>query len=214
MHGEPTTRVRVKICGITRPQDGREAARLGADAIGLVFYPNSPRAVDNATARAVVAALPPFVSVVGLFVNAAPEQVRRVLDQVPLDLLQFHGDESPEQCRQFGRPYLKALRMREDIDLAREAVRYGDAAGLLLDTYRPGVPGGTGERFDWALVPPRLAKPIVLAGGLTAQNVAAAIAAVRPFAVDLSSGVEADKGIKDPVRMKALMDAVRACPGS
>ena len=207
-------RTRIKICGFTRPDNARQAAALGVDAIGLVFYAPSPRAVDIAAAQVIVAALPPFVSSVGLFVDASADRVREVLAQVPLDLLQFHGDESPHHCAQFGRPWLKAIRMREGIDLLREAERYRGAAGLLLDAYRPGTPGGTGESFAWSRVPSGLDLPIVLAGGLTPDNVGEAIAVVRPWAVDLSGGVEAAKGIKDAAKMAELVEAVRAADGA
>ena len=203
-------RTRIKICGFTRPDDAREAARLGVDAIGLVFYAPSPRAVDVTQARTIVDALPPFVTTVGLFVDAPADEVRGVLERLPLDLLQFHGDEAPDYCAQFGRPWLKAIRMRGDIDLREEAERYREARGLLLDAYRPGTPGGTGEAFEWERVPRDLALPVVLAGGLDPENVAQAIATVRPYAVDLSGGVESAKGIKDVARMAALVAAVRA----
>lgn len=197
-------RTRVKICGITRAQDAIEAARLGADAIGLVFYPASPRAVSIAQARTICAALPPFVTAVGLFVNASEAEVRAVLEAVPLGLLQFHGDESPAECARYGRPYLKALRMAPNLDVATEARRYTEATGILLDAWQPDVPGGTGQRFDWTRIP-ALDKPLVLAGGLTPDNVAEAVRRVRPWAVDVSGGVEADKGIKDPARMAAFI---------
>jgi len=200
---------RIKICGFTRPEDARVAARLGVDAIGLVFYAPSPRAVTITQAKQVVAALPPFVTVVGLFVDATPEQVRETLAAVPLDLLQFHGNESPEYCAQFGRPWIKAVRMQEGVDVAVEAARFHGARGLLLDAYQAGVPGGTGERFEWSRVPHGLDMPLVLAGGLTPANVAEAIAQVRPYAVDVSGGVEAAKGIKDFEKMAALVAAVR-----
>jgi len=206
-------RTRIKICGFTRPDDARQAAALGVDAIGLVFYAPSPRAVDIAQAQAVIKALPPFVSSVGLFVDASADRVREVLAQVPLDLLQFHGNEEPAYCAQFGRPWLKAIRMREGIDLQREAERYGAAAGLLLDAYRPGTPGGTGEAFAWSRVPQDLNLPIVLAGGLSPANVGEAITTVRPHAVDLSGGVESAKGIKDAAKMAELVAAVRAVDG-
>lgn len=202
-------RTRIKICGITRPEDGVAAARLGVDAVGLVFHPASPRAVAPAQARAVAAALPPFVTTVGLFVDAAPDSVRAILDEVPLDLLQFHGDESPGDCAAFGRPYIKAVRMREGVDVAAEAERHADAAGILLDAYNPALAGGSGERFDWERVPADLGVPVVLAGGLDAGSVAEAVATVRPYAVDVSSGVESAKGIKDPARMAAFATAVR-----
>jgi len=201
-------RTRVKICGITRVEDALAAARAGADAIGLVFYAESPRAVTAARAREIVAALPPFVTSVGLFVNAGADAVHAVLETVPLDLLQFHGDEGPEQCRAFGRPYLKALRMREGIALDDELARYGDAAGILLDAFDPAAYGGTGEAFDWSLIPADLARPLVLAGGLDPGNVAEAVRRVRPWAVDVSSGVEAAKGIKDADRITAFCRAL------
>ncbi len=206
-------RTRIKICGFTRPDDACEAAALGVDAIGLVFYAPSPRAVDAGQARAIVAALPPFVTSVGLFVDAPADEVRAVLEAVPLDLLQFHGDEPPAYCAQFGRPWLKAIRMREGVDLESEAERYREATGLLLDAYRPGVPGGTGEAFEWERVPRDLALPVVLAGGLNPGNVAQAITTVRPWAVDLSGGVESARGIKDAAKMAELVDAVRAADG-
>ncbi len=200
---------RVKICGITVPEDGLEAARLGADAIGMVFYAKSPRAVDAEQAAKIVAALPPFVTTVGLFVNASVEEVSGVLAEVSLDLLQFHGDESPEYCVQFGRPYIKAIRMREGVDLSAELQRYSSGRGLLLDTYTPGVPGGTGESFDWDRVPENLASQIILAGGLTPDNVGEAIKQVRPYAVDVSGGVEASKGKKDAAKVAAFMGEVK-----
>jgi phosphoribosylanthranilate isomerase len=201
---------RIKICGITRPEDAQQAADLGADAIGLVFYGPSPRHVEVAQAQAIVDALPPFVTTVGLFVDAAADAVRGVLDQVKLDLLQFHGDESPEFCAAFERPYIKAIRMREGVDLAAETVRFAQARGLLLDAYHPALPGGTGESFEWARVPADLAIPLVLAGGLTVGNVAEAIHIVQPYAVDVSGGVEAQKGIKDWGKMTDFVAAVRA----
>jgi len=203
-------RTRVKICGITRPEDGIEAARLGADAIGLVFYAPSPRHVTVAQAQAVCAALPPFVSVVGLFVDAPAAEVLEVLQAVPLDVLQFHGDEAPAYCAAFGRPYLKALRMRDGLDVAAEARRYADAQGLLLDTYVPGEAGGTGQSFDWQRVPQGLDQPIILAGGLTPDNVAEAITTARPYGVDVSGGVEQAKGIKSAAKMAAFMRGVES----
>ena len=201
---------RVKICGITRVEDALAAARLGADAIGLVFYAKSPRAVSAVQARTIVRALPPFVTTVGLFVDAAAEEIRQVLAAVPLDLLQFHGNESPEQCRIHGRSYLKALRMREGVDVAAMARSYDDAAGLLVDTYVDGVPGGTGRSFDWSRLPARLARPLILAGGLNPDNVAAAVAQVRPWAVDVSGGVEAAPGLKDAAKIAAFIRGVKS----
>ena len=199
---------RIKICGITRVEDALCASRCGADAIGLVFYPPSPRAVTSGQAAQIVAVLPPFVSAVGLFVDAAQEEVESILAQVPLEILQFHGEEPPNYCAQFGRPYLKAIRMREDTDLHAAAQIYASARGLLLDTYVKGVQGGTGQTFDWARIPADVPKPLVVAGGLDAANVAGMIAAVRPWGVDVSGGVEAAKGIKDPAEIEAFVAAV------
>ena len=203
------TAVRVKICGITRVEDALAAAAAGADAIGLVFYAKSPRAVGIEQARAIIAALPPFVTTVGLFVDIEHDELQRILASVPLDLLQFHGDESPEQCERSNRPYIKALRVKAGDDIAAQVNRYPGAKGILLDTYVEGVPGGTGEAFDWSLVPEGLSKPVILAGGLHAENVAAAVARVRPYAVDVSGGVEASKGIKDAERVEAFIRAAR-----
>jgi len=202
-------RTRVKICGITRPEDGQFAAKLGADAIGLVFYASSPRAVDIETAQAICAVLPPFVTKVGLFVNAKRDEIHKVLEAVPLDLLQFHGDEAPADCEGFGRPYLKALRMAAGIDVLAELKAFSGAAGILLDSYQAGVPGGTGQTFDWSRVPTQLDQAVILAGGLNPQNVAMAIEQVRPYAVDVSGGVEAAKGIKDRDKMMAFMYEVQ-----
>lgn len=206
-------RTRGKICGITRPQDAIIAAANGADAIGLVFYGKSPRAVDIAQARAVIAALPPFVTSVGLFVNAEVAEVEHVLAGLPLDLLQFHGDETPDYCRQFERPYIKAVRMAEGIDLETVAEQYAEAKALLVDSYQKDVPGGTGHTFDWARIPEGLAKPIILAGGLGPDNIEQAVRQVRPYAVDVSSGVEAAKGIKDVDKIAAFMRGVNKADG-
>jgi len=202
--------VRSKICGITRIEDALAAARAGVDAIGLVFYSKSPRAVTAVQAKAIIAALPPFVTTVGLFVDATDAELTEILAAVPLDVLQFHGDESPEFCSGYGRPYLKALRVKPGDDVAAAMARYAEAAGILLDTYVEGVPGGTGEAFDWSLVPRDSSQPIILAGGLDAENVAAAIAQVRPYGVDVSGGVEQSKGIKDAGKIHAFVRAVRA----
>jgi len=204
--GDPP--VRVKICGITRPEDGVLAARLGADAVGLVFYAPSPRSITVERAKAIVAVLPPFVTRVGLFVNAAPDAIEAVLCAVPLDVLQFHGEEPPEDCRRYGRPYIKAVRMRSDVDLRGAAAAYPDASALLLDAYVEGIEGGTGRSFDWSRVPKDLAKPIILAGGLTPDNVAQALAVVNPYAVDVSGGVERDKGVKDEDKMRRFISGV------
>ncbi len=169
----------------------------GADAVGLVFYKPSPRAVTIEQAKMLCRYFPPFVTVTALFVDESADTVREVLDQVPVDLLQFHGNESADYCQGFGRPYIKALRVRAEMDLHAEAAGYSSSRGLLLDAYQPGVPGGTGETFDWDLIPDNLDTPVVLAGGLNPGNVAEAVTRVRPFAVDVSGGVEAAKGIKD-----------------
>lgn len=201
---------RVKICGITAIEDGLLAAQAGADAIGLVFYAKSPRYVEVAAAAAIAHALPPFVTVVGLFVDALEDYVRAVLERVPVDVLQFHGRESPAYCARYGRPYLKAVRMREDTDLLKCAADYATAQALLLDAYVPGVPGGTGERFDWTRIPAALPKPIVLSGGLTPDNVREAISHVRPWAVDVSSGVEMSPGRKDPAKVSLFIERAKA----
>lgn len=203
-------RTRVKICGITRPDDALAAARAGADAVGLVFYAKSPRAVTINEAQGVARALPPFVTTVGLFVDAAPDDIREVLQSVSLDLLQFHGNEAPDQCRMYGRPYVKAVRMRETTDLAAVARSYHDAAGLLVDTYVEGVPGGTGRAFDWSRLPSSLSRPLILAGGLTPDNVAEAVGRVRPWAVDVSGGVESAPGVKDAARIEAFIRGVNS----
>lgn len=201
--------VRVKICGITRPEDALAAADAGADAIGLVFYSPSPRAVSIQAARDIIDALPPFVTTVGLFVDAAPEEVRAVLASVPLDLLQFHGDESDEYCRQFGRPYMKALRVRPGDDLNVLADQWPGASGILLDSFKQGVPGGTGEVFDWALIPAARPWKLILAGGLDAANVADAVSRCHPWAVDVSGGVELNKGIKDASKITRFIREVK-----
>ena len=203
--------VRSKICGITRIEDALAAVEAGADAIGLVFYAKSPRAVSVQQARAIIAALPPFISTVGLFVNASRCELNETLDAVPLDMLQFHGDETAEQCEGYHRPYIKALRVQAGDDIAASCRLYAGASGILLDTYVAGVPGGAGETFDWALIPNGLSKPIILAGGLTSANVAQAITQVRPYAVDVSGGVESGKGIKDRDKIRAFMSAVNGC---
>ncbi|MCD5976322.1 phosphoribosylanthranilate isomerase [Pseudomonas quasicaspiana] len=203
--------VRSKICGITRIEDALAAVEAGADAIGFVFYAKSPRAVSVQQARAIIAALPPFISTVGLFVNASRCELNETLDAVPLDMLQFHGDETPEQCDGYHRPFIKALRVQAGDDIAASCRLYSRASGILLDTFVVGVPGGTGETFDWALIPNSLEKPIILAGGLTSANVAQAITQVRPYAVDVSGGVEKSKGIKDHDKIRAFMSAVHGC---
>jgi phosphoribosylanthranilate isomerase len=202
-------RTRVKICGITRVEDGLAAIAAGADAIGLVFYPPSPRAVTPELAREILAKLPPFVTSTGLFVDHSREQIEAILELVPLDLLQFHGHETPEQCAGHGRPWIKALRMHDGIDLHRERGRYSSAAGLLLDAYRKGVPGGTGESFDWGRIPADLAGEVTLAGGLDPDNIEQAIESTHPYAVDVSGGVEAAKGIKSALKIESFMKGVQ-----
>lgn len=199
----------IKICGMTRVEDALVAAHCGAHAIGLVFHKPSPRYVAPARAKEIAHALPPFVTSVGLFVDADADTVRAVMSETQINLLQFHGDETPQYCRQFGAPYLKALRVRPGADLLQYAHDYGDAQGLLLDAYVEGVPGGTGTTFDWSLIPQNLPLPVVLSGGLTPENVTAAIRAVRPWAVDVSSGVEASKGVKDAAKIAAFISGVR-----
>jgi len=215
--GRLIVRTRVKICGITRVEDGIAAAREGADAIGLNFWRGTPRHVDYARAREITAALPAFVSVVGLFVDPQPDEVRTALGEVTLHALQFHGDEAPELCASFGRPYIKTVAVKPGIDLLHYAHRYGAACALLFDAFQPGdLPGGTGATFDWSALPERLPRPLVLSGGLTAQNVGGAIRQVKPWAVDVSSGVEVAgedgrprKGIKDPAKIAAFIREVR-----
>lgn len=209
------TVVRSKICGITRVEDALAAVAAGADAIGLVFYAKSPRAVSVEQAAAILQALPPFVTSVGLFVDMPRDELQQLLQRLPLDLLQFHGDEPPADCEGHGRPYIKALRVRPGEDVSAAMAPYGGARGILLDTFVEGVPGGTGASFDWSLVPEDAGKPIILAGGLDAGNVAAAIRQVRPYAVDVSGGVEAAKGIKDAGKIRAFVQAVHGvqCDG-
>jgi len=199
---------RIKICGITRPEDGLAAANAGADAIGLVFYPKSPRAVTIEQAQAICAVLPPFVTVVALFVDAEHFEIEDVLAAVPIDLLQFHGSETPAQCDAYATPYIKAIRMREDADLAEAVQQYSSARGILVDTFNPNEAGGTGEIFDWDRVPDGLDTPIILAGGLEPSNIKAAIQQLHPYAVDVSSGVELSKGIKDVSKIQAFVKAV------
>ena len=201
-------RTRVKICGITRPEDALVAVDLGVDALGLVFYAPSPRNVTIATAADIARQIPAFVSVVGLFVNAEPSFVEEVIAKVGISLLQFHGDETPEDCERFGPPYIKAIRVKADTNLVQYARDFTSAKALLLDTYTEGVAGGTGQMFDWNLIPSALPKPVILAGGLQANNVAQAIRQVKPYAVDVSGGVEATKGIKDAQKIAAFMQQV------
>lgn len=199
----------VKICGITRADDALAAARFGAHALGFVFFTKSPRHITSERAAEIARKLPPFVTTVGLFVNPDADEVERVLDQVPLDLLQFHGEETPAFCERFEVPYVKAARIRPGLDLLQYAQLYGAARGLLLDAFVEGAHGGTGTAFDWNLIPRELPLPVILSGGLSPANVADAIRRVRPWAVDVSSGVEASPGIKDARKMAAFFQGVR-----
>ena len=208
LYNDALMRTRIKICGITRVQDAMEAVAQGVDALGLVFYPPSPRHVSIEQAREIIAALPPFITTVGLFVNEKRETIQRVVRQTGIDLLQFHGDETPEYCAAHERPWIKAIRMKDGVNIQELAAHYREARGLLLDAYRPGVPGGTGETFDWNRIPRELAGRIILAGGLNADNVAAAVKTVRPYAVDVSGGVEAEKGIKDVHKISRFIRGV------
>ncbi|WP_058554199.1 phosphoribosylanthranilate isomerase [Thiohalocapsa sp. ML1] len=202
-------RTRVKICGLTREQDVAAAVAAGADALGFVFHAPSPRAVDIEQAAVLAAQVPAFVSVIGLFVDAPRALIEDAVRRVPLDAIQFHGHESPADCAGYGRPWIKAIAMRAGIDITTTAAAYHGAASLLLDTYDPALAGGTGRRFDWDLVPAALAPHIVLAGGLDAGNVADAIVRARPYAVDVSGGVEQAKGIKDHRKINDFMQGVR-----
>ena len=202
-------RTRVKICGITTPGDAVAAADAGADAIGLVFYPNSPRHVSVTAAVEITAAIPPFVTVVALFVDEPRSSIERILTRVPVGMLQFHGDEAPDACSVYDTPWLKAFRVQPGLDLPAACQHYRGARGALLDAWQDGVPGGTGQTFDWNLARKTLSLPVVLAGGLNADNVGAAVRTVRPAAVDVSGGVEREPGVKDHDRMKRFIAAVR-----
>lgn len=203
-------RTRIKICGITRLEDARAAMDAGADALGFVFYPPSPRYIAPERAAEIIAALPPFVTMTGLFVDASAAEVQRILELTRIDLLQFHGNETPAFCDSFSRAWIKALRVAPDMDLIAEAGQYAAARALLLDTYVSGVPGGTGSVFDWSVIPEALRPAIILAGGLDADNVASAIRQIRPWAVDVSGGVEASKGIKDINEIKRFVNEVKS----
>lgn len=206
-------RTRVKICGITRIEDAQRAVALGVDAIGLVFYANSSRAVSLRNAMQITQAIGPFVTTVGLFLDATRQYVQQVIDAVPLDLLQFHGDECPADCGVHGKPYIKAVPMGAETDVILYVRSYPDACGFLLDSHVPGGAGGLGTPFDWDKVPANLGRPLILAGGLNARNIAEAIGRIRPYAVDVSSGVEFDKGIKDENKMAEFMKEVRRVDG-
>ncbi|MCC6710303.1 MAG: phosphoribosylanthranilate isomerase [Gammaproteobacteria bacterium] len=203
--------VRIKFCGITRAEDAQAAAKLGADALGFVFYAPSPRCVGVAQAAAIARELPPFVSKVGLFVNAAADEVEDVCRAVGLDVVQYHGDESPEHCAQAPKPWIKAIRVRPELDIVAECRRYAQASAWLFDTYDDKLYGGSGKAFDWALLPQQHRRPIILAGGLTPDNVGQAIRSTAPYAVDVSGGIEAAKGIKDHDKMRKFIAEVQRC---
>ena len=202
--------VKIKICGFTNAENAQQAALAGIDAIGLNFYAKSPRHIDIDSAREIVAALPPFVNKVGLFVNANPSLIDEVLCEVALDTLQFHGDESPSDCAQYEMPFIKAIRISPEVDLIKTANEYSQASALLLDTYQPDVYGGSGKSFDWSLAKIELDLPIILAGGLTPENVSVAINTAQPYAVDVSSGVESAKGLKDIDKIRAFISSVNS----
>lgn len=206
----PAMKTHIKICGITRSEDAIAAAQLGANALGLVFYPPSPRAVSISQAQAIANATPPFVQLVGLFVNATVEEINQILKKIPLNLLQFHGEELPEFCGQFQRPYIKALHIKENVDLNEQITSYHSARGILLDTFNPNLKGGTGETFDWKLIPKHLKKPLILAGGLNPENVKQALLQVKPSAVDVSGGVEETKGIKSFAKMQTFIQEIQS----
>jgi len=199
---------RIKICGITQADDAQAAVHAGADAIGLVFAPKSPRRVSLEQAINIAASLPPFVTTVALFVNAARAEVEEVIHALKPGCLQFHGEESPAYCASFAWPWLKAVRVKAGVDLLQCAALYAGAQGMLLDAYSPHAHGGTGECFDWGLIPPQFPIPVVLAGGLQPENVGAAIRQVRPWAVDVSSGVESAPGVKDVTKIAAFIKEV------
>ena len=201
--------VRVKVCGITRDEDAKAAVQAGVDAIGFVFWPHSARYIDPNSARRIAANIPPFVCIVGVYVDPDAAWVEETMQVARLNLLQFHGDETPEFCNQFSQPYIKAIRVKQDTDLLQYAERYHSAKGLLLDTYAENIPGGTGHAFDWRLIPQHLPLPLVLSGGLNPNNVAMAVKQIQPWAVDVSSGVEVSKGIKDEKKIFAFMQGVK-----
>jgi len=201
-------RTRVKICGITNLKDALSAVNAGADALGFVFYPPSPRYIDIKQAKHIISQLPPFVTTVALFVNADIDTIKEVVDELKIDMLQFHGDECADYCQQHNRPWIKAIRMKPGVDLEKQAAIYNEGQGILLDAYQAGVPGGTGETFDWDKIPESLASKIILAGGLDPENIQKAITVVHPYAVDVSGGVEAEKGIKDSQKINEFMRGI------
>lgn len=199
---------RIKFCGFTRSDDVRAAVTLGADALGFVFYPPSPRAVTPDQATMLMASVPAFVTRVGLFVDAPPETITTIAKQTRLNLIQFHGSEAPADCEAIGLPYIRAIRMRPGVDVLAEMEAHPSASGFLLDAYQPGVPGGTGAQFDWGRIP-KTTVPVILAGGLTPENAKDAIDAVAPWALDVSGGIESEPGIKDPDKMARFIQACR-----
>tara|TARA_R110000868_G_scaffold410505_4_gene698875 strand:+ start:120481 stop:121107 length:627 start_codon:yes stop_codon:yes gene_type:complete len=199
----------IKICGITRKEDAQAAVTAGADAIGLVFYAKSPRAVSLQQSKAIVDTILGQAQIVALFVDAEVDEINNIINQLPVDVLQFHGQENQAFCQQFGKPYWKAVRVQSQDDIIAAEREYPDAAALLLDAYQADVPGGTGQLFDWSLVPSTLSTPIVLAGGLTPANVTEALEQVKPWGIDVSGGVEASKGIKDNHKITQFIQAVR-----
>lgn len=207
-----SVRTRVKICGITRPSDAVAASNAGADAIGLVFYPKSSRYLpDLPQAREIALVAGPLMTVVGLFVDPEPYYIEEVVSKVPLNLIQFHGAETDSFCHQFHRPFIKAIRMKPGIDVVAEVAKYPSASGVLLDAYKEGVPGGTGSRFDWSVIPHELRKSIVLAGGLNPENVGDAVRTIAPYGVDVSGGVEDSPGIKNDNKIKAFVTNANTC---
>jgi phosphoribosylanthranilate isomerase len=207
-------RTRVKICGVREPVIAKVAADAGADAIGLVFHKPSPRYLEAKDAARIVRSLPSFVQAVGLFVDLPADAVRAILDEVHLDLLQFHGNEPPGYCEQFATPYIRVAKMRPGVDLLEYADRFSRAKGLILDADVPGEAGGTGQAFDWSAVPRNLPLPLILSGGLTVQNVGRAVREVKPWAVDVSSGVESARGVKDPAKIVEFIRSVRSEDGT
>jgi len=200
---------RIKICGINHLDDALKAVECGADAIGIIFVEKSPRYASLTEARVIAESMPPFVTVVGLFMDAPEEKVREALKVVPLNLLQFHGDESAEYCDQFNMPYIKVLRMRDNANVVAYAQEFSNASGILLDAYHKGMGGGTGQTFDWSVIPADLPLPLILAGGLTPDNVASAVEQVRPYAVDVSSGVESEPSVKDHKKIEQFIKEVQ-----
>jgi phosphoribosylanthranilate isomerase len=203
-------RTRIKICGITTAEDALLAVESGADAIGLVFYAKSARHVTIEQAAACAAVVPPFISIVALFVNESAQRINRALEALPISVIQFHGDETEQFCASFNRPYIKALRVKDGVDVAAAAAGYGGSVGILLDSWQAEAPGGTGQVFDWQLAQGRMARPLILAGGLNSENVGSAIEQLRPAAVDVSSGVECEPGVKDPAKLRSFIAAVKS----